>query len=67
MATEAQTVEFQVKETGERLDKSQINQADLVITPDMLGIEIYDWKNFDQAIELGYQAAQKALVNLSIA
>ncbi|MGI9380672.1 MAG: patatin-like phospholipase family protein [Methyloligellaceae bacterium] len=53
--------------TGERLDKSQINQADLVITPDMLGIEIYDWKNFDQAIELGYQAAQKALVNLSIA
>lgn len=53
--------------TGERLDKSQINQADLVITPDMLGIEIYDWKNFDQAIELGYNAAQSALKTFSFA
>lgn len=35
--------------------------ADLTICPDLGDVEIRDWKNFDDVIELGYQATQKAL------
>lgn len=39
--------------------------TDVLIQPDVSGIEIRDWKAYDQAVEAGYRAAAAALDKLS--
>jgi NTE family protein len=37
------------------------NRADLLIVPELEGVELRDWKAFDQAVEAGYAATVRAL------
>ncbi len=47
--------------TGVAQEREQVERADLVIEPPLGGIEIRDWKAFDQAVEIGYLHAMKVL------
>ncbi len=38
--------------------------TDLLITPELKGIELRDWKSYDEAVEAGYDLTRKALENL---
>ncbi len=40
---------------------SHSNEPDLLIVPQLDGIELRDWKAFDQAVEAGYRATTRAL------
>ncbi|MFN8734377.1 MAG: patatin-like phospholipase family protein [Hyphomonadaceae bacterium] len=37
------------------------DKTDLLIVPDMAGIQLRDWKAFDAAVETGYRAATRAI------
>jgi len=39
----------------------EAHQADVLITPPVAGVELRDWKKYDQAVEEGYQAAMAAI------
>jgi NTE family protein len=39
------------------------DKTDLLIVPDMAGIQLRDWKAFDAAVETGYRAATRAIQN----
>jgi NTE family protein len=39
--------------------------TDVLITPDVSGIEIRDWAAYDEAVEAGYKAAIEALAKVS--
>jgi len=39
------------------------DRTDLLIVPDMAGIQLRDWKAFDAAVETGYRAATRAIQN----
>ena len=38
-----------------------LQDIDLLIAPQLEGIELRDWKAFDQAVEAGYRATTRAL------
>lgn len=47
--------------TGSAQEREQVARADIVIEPPLGGIEIRDWKAFDQAVAIGYEHAMKVL------
>jgi NTE family protein len=40
--------------------------ADLLITPDVGGVEIRDWEDYDPAVTAGYKATVEALARLTV-
>ena len=51
--------------TGRELQAGR-DCTDVLITPDVAGVEIRNWKAFDPAVEAGYRAARAALDKLKI-
>ncbi len=47
--------------TSEEQNQSQIDMADLVISPPLGGIGIREWQAFDRAVEAGYEHTAKVL------
>jgi len=39
----------------------KVHPADIMITPDVAGVELRDWRNYDVAVAAGYKAAKEAL------
>ena len=46
---------------GDALSQQQSRQADTVIVPPLGGIEIRDWRAFDEAVRIGYEHTLQAL------
>jgi NTE family protein len=38
--------------------------TDMLVVPEMIGIELRDWKDYDRAVEAGYDATRTALADL---
>jgi len=38
--------------------------TDMLVVPEMIGIELRDWKDYDRAVEAGYEATKTALADL---
>ena len=48
---------------GEAISRKQAGRADLIVEPPLGGIEIRQWKCFDETIEIGYNETMKQLKN----
>jgi NTE family protein len=40
------------------------NLTDLVIAPELAGIELRDWKDYQPAVDAGYESMREALADL---
>lgn len=57
--------ELMMRSATASLDPAKSREkTDLLIVPDMAGIQLRDWKAFDAAVETGYRAATRAIQNI---
>lgn len=47
--------------TARREGSEAIHPADIMIAPEIPGVQLRDWKKYDEAVEAGYQATKRAL------